>query len=176
MWLIFRDSITTISGDYIAGNSWSGYKRIAEHLVYHIDVWGSFKKDGKVRPRFWSAHLAMNGLTFKVESTHPSCKSVVDASRWADKALTPEVLQEAMKHFASKDRATCLVKDDKPFFSCFGHPKWNHRQKSQYPYGEYYVSSRNTLTKERYWTSYRVFPYGYAGGSKVETNFEIWTA
>lgn len=114
-WFIGRDYWQDISGEYQFSGSWSGYRRISGRgLTTETRLWISiggkwlFYRGGKCRPRRWSAHLTICHL--RLEVGHGSCNSLVDAQRRADKALTPELIDQLLRKFYSPQNGRAVWK------------------------------------------------------------------
>lgn len=104
-WLVSRNHSLSVHGEYESLNSWSGEKRISNTLTYQIDIIGKRRANGYgLKPVRWSARLRYSGYSFSVPSSHTSCKSIRDACRLADKALTEAVLNDACQFFLSRQR------------------------------------------------------------------------
>lgn len=176
-WFVSRDYSLAVWDEYIPCQSWSGERRLSDTLIYKIDIHGKYKANnyGLVAYR-WSSTLSYNGLSFPVFSTHPSCKSVVDACKQADKALTCEIFDRACHFFLSRKFAHCIVnKDMQPFFTSFGPPKWVNSylsySKQNYPSGQYYHAY--WFKGEVQFSRTDISTYGYSGGG-TDVRFEHW--
>lgn len=174
MWFISRNYSLAVWDEYIPCQSWSGYRKISETLTYKIDILGIYKTSSYgLKPIRWSARLHYNGLSFPVSSKHPSCKSIKDACKQADKSLTDEIFNEACHLFSSQKLACCIVdKNSQPFFTSFGHPRWvdNHSIQN-YPSGRYYYACK--FKDEMQFFEANVSTYGYSSGN-TDVKFQYW--
>ena len=164
-WYIYRDGGIDIEGSWVPGTSWSGYRKLNDVLRYRIEILGIYKSNSfGCKPRRWCSYLELNGLRFNIKTTHPSCKSIKDACRLADKFLTDDILLEAYRYFVSKTTVTCIFKDGRQFLSFFGQPKWDSKI---FPNGEYEVHGKTYLSHiEKHW-------HGWRGQNRKE-EFERW--
>lgn len=176
-WFISRNYTLAVWDEYIPCDSWSGDRRISDTVSYKIDILGKQKANSYgLKPYRWHARLYYNGLSFSVKSSHPSCKSIEDACRLADKTLTDEVFRQACHFFASRRFAYCIVnKDLQPFFTSFGPPRWHNcylsYSKQNYPSGQYYYAFWSK--DEVHFSAIKVDYWGYGGGS-TDVRFEHW--
>lgn len=177
-WFISRNYSLAVWDEYIPCDSWAGYRKLNDVLSYHIDIYGVHKTNSYgLKPRRWSAKLHYNSFTYNVPTSHPSCKSLHDACKQADKSLTKEIFKNACHWFMSQHLATCIVKEDlTPYCTVFGSPQWHKTyltySKPLYPYGRYNYAYRhgdNILFAQS-----RVFSSGYCSSSTKEALFEHW--
>ena len=178
-WFVSRDYSLQVWDEYVAVNSWSGYRRLNDVLSYHINITGIYKtKSFGCKPKRWSAELRYNGMKYHVPTTHSSCKSINDAIYQADRFLTQEIFENACKWFLSRRQIHCVVKDDlTPHLTSFGWPKWleskgvNRTVVRHYPYGTYHTAyNRDNVVR---FSTYKVYSSGYAGGFKT-VEFNHW--
>lgn len=126
-WYVYRNGGIDVDGEWQPSDSWSATKTILPGVVHRVDIVGTYRENrfGLVARR-WFGQLDIRGWKYGIKSSHPSCKSVRDALRYADRDLTDEVVYSKLRHFyRTKERATCIVRIDKngnqtPFLSWLG--------------------------------------------------------
>jgi len=155
-WTTKRNGGLDVNGEWKWASSWSGERPLKNYpaTTYEIFIEGMSVGRG-VQPYEWSGDLVFQGLRFPVTSSHPSCNSVVDATRHADDALTRTTIERALRKFYDKETARCLYKRDGtgrdvPLLTLFG--KFDIRkaiERGEMEFGTYYVvlSSRSGLKR-----------------------------
>lgn len=180
-WFISRNYSLMVWDEYVADNSWQGYRKLNDVIKYQIYISGVHKSDSfGCKPKRWHSELLFNNgdLKYRIKSTHPSCKSIRDACYQADRFLTLKEFENACGFFTSQQKATCVVNENlEPYFTAFGSPQWmsyydGSRYVRNYKTGKYHTARMNWDKKIKY-STYKLFFGGYVGGSK-EVEFEHW--
>jgi len=101
-WWISRDGGHDIDGEWLASDSWSGYRKLNDAIYYRIKIYGKQTSSSfGCKPTHWYASLCHKNRQYRIDSNHPSCKSINDALKYADRDLTVESFRLACQWFYS---------------------------------------------------------------------------
>lgn len=182
-WFVWRNGGIDIDGEWQPSDSWSATKEILPGVVCRVSILGEYcaRRFGLSAYR-WYGTLSVHGWGYEIKSSHPSCKSVKDALRYADRELTSDFVCASLRHFyRAKSRATCIDKIDKsgertPFLTWLGESvDW-----MAFDYGEYIAAHRSPrwetdLEKTRIAASkVERFSHGYAGSGEQIDDPPSW--